>query len=201
MSAWSPTCSDHGPVEAKSYSSLRAKSTYWWPRPARVLWRISRSRRWRASALLLAPALASRPTAPRATTSPTLTSSGAKRRSKAIPVSRSCSGIGRWEAPLRQSWPYVGVGGSDLGHTAYRAWAMTLFVHETHHVRGRAADAFEAAYRDEWMPALAAGDDARLLWYCHHAHGSGPAYQVVTVTGVHDGAASERLVRRLVDGD
>jgi hypothetical protein len=78
---------------------------------------------------------------------------------------------------------------------------MTLFVHETHHVRGRAEDEFEAAYRDEWLPALAADGDARLLWYCHHAHGSGPAYHVVTVTAVADGAAWERLARRQLDGD
>ena len=78
---------------------------------------------------------------------------------------------------------------------------MTLFVHETHHVRGRAEEAFEAAFRDQWMPALAADADARLLWYCHHAHGSGPAYRVVTVTGVRDGAAWERLAHRLAGGD
>ncbi|MBV8982719.1 MAG: hypothetical protein JO086_17610 [Acidimicrobiia bacterium] len=78
---------------------------------------------------------------------------------------------------------------------------MTLFVHETHHVRGKSEEVFEAAYRDRWMPALAAGDDARLLWYCHHAHGSGPAYHVVTITGVRDGAAWERLARRVQDGD
>src|SRR4051812_13444650 len=78
---------------------------------------------------------------------------------------------------------------------------MTLFVHETHHVRGRAEEDFEAAYRDRWMPALAGDADARLLWYCHHAHGSGPAYNVVTVTAVRDGAAWERLARRVQDGD
>jgi len=78
---------------------------------------------------------------------------------------------------------------------------MTLFVHETHHVRGRAEEEFEAAFRDQWMPALASDDDARLLWYCHHAHGSGLAYHVVTVTAVRDGAAWERLARRVQDGD
>jgi hypothetical protein len=78
---------------------------------------------------------------------------------------------------------------------------MTLFVHETHHVRGRSEDDFEAAYRDEWMPALAGDDDARLLWFCHHAHGSGVAYNVVSITGVRDGAAWERLARRMQDGD
>jgi hypothetical protein len=78
---------------------------------------------------------------------------------------------------------------------------MTLFVHETHHIAGRSEDEFEAAYRDEWLPALAQDDDARLLWYCHHAHGSGPAYHVVTVTAVRDGQAWERLAGRVGDGD
>jgi hypothetical protein len=76
-----------------------------------------------------------------------------------------------------------------------------LFVHETHALVGSREDEFEAAWRDGWMPLLAEGDDARLLWYCHHAHGSGPAYQAVTVTAVRDGAAWERLARRLADGD
>ena len=69
-----------------------------------------------------------------------------------------------------------------------------LLVHEVHHVRGRQEEAFEAAYRQRWMPWLAEGDDARLLWFCHHAHGSGPAYHVVTVTALRDGAAYERLI-------
>ena len=76
-----------------------------------------------------------------------------------------------------------------------------LFMHEVHSVRGRAEDAFEAAFRDGWMPMLAAGDDARLLWYANHAHGSGPAYTVVTVTVVRDGAAWERLALRIQKGD
>jgi len=78
---------------------------------------------------------------------------------------------------------------------------MTLFVHETHHVAGKAEDEFEAAYRDEWLPKLAENGDARLLWYCHHAHGSGPAYHVVTITAVRDGQAWERLARRIQDGN
>ncbi|HZN12829.1 MAG TPA: hypothetical protein VFB78_01065 [Acidimicrobiales bacterium] len=76
-----------------------------------------------------------------------------------------------------------------------------LFVHEVHRVRGRQEEAFEAAYRDELMPALAKEDDARLLWYCNHAHGSGPAYNVVTITAVRDGAAWERLADRMQRGD
>jgi len=72
-----------------------------------------------------------------------------------------------------------------------------LFLHEVHQVRGAAEDEFEAAYRDQWMPDLAGGNDGRLLWYCHHAHGSGPAYHVVTITALSDGAAWERLEERV----
>ena len=76
-----------------------------------------------------------------------------------------------------------------------------LFVHEVHKVDGRKEDEFEAAYREGWMPLLAKGDDARLLWYANHAHGSGVSYQVVTITGVRDGAAWERLARSMQNGD
>lgn len=75
-----------------------------------------------------------------------------------------------------------------------------LLLHETHHVRGRQEDTFEAAYRTQWMPMLAQGSDARLLWFLHHAHGSGPAYHVVTITGVRDGAAYERLIGEVHEG-
>ena len=76
-----------------------------------------------------------------------------------------------------------------------------LFMHEVHSVRGRAEEDFEAAFRSEWMPTVGAGVDARLLWYANHAHGSGPAYTVVTVTAVRDGPAFERLARRVQRGD
>jgi len=76
-----------------------------------------------------------------------------------------------------------------------------LFVHETHRVIGRHSGEFEDLYRQRWMAALAKGDDARLLWFLNHAMGSGPAYQVVTVTAVADGSAWERLAARMVTGD
>lgn len=76
-----------------------------------------------------------------------------------------------------------------------------LFMHEVHKVRGRAEDDFEAAIREGWMRTLGAGDDARLLWYTNHAHGTGPAYTVVTVTAVRDGPAWERLALRIQKGD
>lgn len=76
-----------------------------------------------------------------------------------------------------------------------------LFMHEVHKVRGRCEDDFEAAFRQGWLPMLAAGDDARLLWYADHAQGSGPSYTVVTVTAVRDGAAWERLALRVQQGE
>ena len=76
-----------------------------------------------------------------------------------------------------------------------------LFLHETHKVVGTRHDEFEAAYREGWMPTLAKQDTARLLWYTNHAHGSGLAYNVVTITGIADGAAWEGLARRTQQGD
>jgi hypothetical protein len=76
-----------------------------------------------------------------------------------------------------------------------------LFLHETHKVKGKYEDEFEAAIRDHWMRELAKGDDARLLYFAHHAHGSGMSYQVVTLTAIRDGAAWERLALRIQKGD
>jgi hypothetical protein len=76
-----------------------------------------------------------------------------------------------------------------------------LFVHEVHSVRGAFEDAFEQAMHDGWMSTLAKGGDARLLWYCVQAHGTGLAYQVVTITAVRDGEAWERLAGRIRSGD
>lgn len=78
---------------------------------------------------------------------------------------------------------------------------MTLLLHEVHHVAGAHEDEFERAYRDVWMPTLAEGDDARLLYFLHHAHGTGRAYNVVTITAVRDGAAWEAIARRIQGGD
>lgn len=75
-----------------------------------------------------------------------------------------------------------------------------LFLHETHRVAGSAADDFEQAWRAHLGPIAAEGD-ARLLWFFHHTHGTGLSYSVVTITAVRDGAAWERHVRRLEDGD
>jgi len=76
-----------------------------------------------------------------------------------------------------------------------------LFMHEVHRIVGKREAEFEAAYRDDWMKALAQTDYARLLWYFTHAHGSGMAYNVVTVTAISDGAGWEELARRMQEGD
>jgi hypothetical protein len=84
-----------------------------------------------------------------------------------------------------------------VGHTI----RPVLLLHETHRVAGEAAEAFEVAYRDGWMGSLAASEDARLVWFLTQAHGTGPSYTVVTVTGLAGGAAWERLARRVEGGD
>lgn len=76
-----------------------------------------------------------------------------------------------------------------------------LFLHEIHQVKGTTEEAFEGAYREGWMPALAENDDARLLYFLHHAVGTGPSYNVVTITAIRDGGAWERLAARVESGD
>jgi len=76
-----------------------------------------------------------------------------------------------------------------------------LWIHEVHRVRGAEEDEFEAAYRDEWMPAIAATGDAKLLYCAHLTHGSGRAYTVITITAVEDGAAWGNVVQHVQSGD
>lgn len=75
-----------------------------------------------------------------------------------------------------------------------------LFLHEVHRMLGQREKEFEAAYQS-WMAALADDEGTRLLWFLHHAHGSGPSYQAVTITGLADGGAWERLAQRVHRGD
>lgn len=76
-----------------------------------------------------------------------------------------------------------------------------LWVHEVHRVWGKLEDDFEAAYRDEWMPRLADGGDAKLLYFAHLTHGSGRAYTVITITAVRDAAAWGTVAERVQQGD
>jgi len=68
-----------------------------------------------------------------------------------------------------------------------------LFIEETHAAIGARIDDLEVLYRDGWMPELARTDGARLVWFCHLAHGSSLSYRVVTLTAVADGATWEHL--------
>ena len=79
---------------------------------------------------------------------------------------------------------------------------MTLFLHETHQVKGSAEEDFQAAFRDDggWMDRIADAD-ARLVYFANQVHGTGPSYRVTTITAVSDGAAWERLARRVHNGD
>jgi len=76
-----------------------------------------------------------------------------------------------------------------------------LLLHEVHTVAGRHEDEFEAAFRTSWLSALAEDADARLLYYLKLAHGTGRAYHHTTITALADGAAYERLARRVQSGD
>lgn len=66
---------------------------------------------------------------------------------------------------------------------------------------GAHEEEFEQSFRDEWMPALGATNDARLLYFLRLAHGTGRAYNYITLTAVRDGDAWERLVHRMQRGD
>jgi hypothetical protein len=79
--------------------------------------------------------------------------------------------------------------------------ATVLFLHELHRVIGTRYAEFESAYRDDWAPRLAGSGAGRLLWYLDHAHGSGPAYNVVTLTAVRDATMWEELAHSAQSGD
>jgi hypothetical protein len=68
-----------------------------------------------------------------------------------------------------------------------------LVLHEVHTVVGEHARAFDHLCRDQLAGRLAEVEGVRLLWYFDHAAGSGPSYNVVTLTGLADGAALDRL--------
>jgi len=76
-----------------------------------------------------------------------------------------------------------------------------LFLQERHEVVGAREADFEAAYRDAWMPLLAKGDDARLLYFMRQSWGTGPAYSFVTVTAIRSGSSWEDLAHRVDSGD
>jgi hypothetical protein len=78
---------------------------------------------------------------------------------------------------------------------------MSLIVHEVHSVDGRHEDEFDALWRDQWIPSVGRSDDARVLHYLRHAHGTGASYRVVTLTGVRDAEALASMMGRVDGGD
>jgi hypothetical protein len=75
-----------------------------------------------------------------------------------------------------------------------------LFLHDVHAAIGEHEIDLDDAVRDVYAPAIA-DDDARLAWYLYSTHGAGDAYIVDVITALRDGAAWERLSRRLRYGD
>ena len=75
-----------------------------------------------------------------------------------------------------------------------------LFLHDVHAAIGEHEIDLDDAVRDVYTPTIA-DDDARLAWYLYSTHGAGDAYIVTMITALRDGAAWERLSRRLRYGD
>ena len=75
-----------------------------------------------------------------------------------------------------------------------------LFVHDVHAAIGEHEIELDEAVRDIYAPTID-DDDARLAWYLYSTHGAGDAYFAIMITALKDGAAWERLSRRLRYGD
>jgi hypothetical protein len=69
-----------------------------------------------------------------------------------------------------------------------------IFLHELHDVAGGKMDEFTDAVRREWRPLIEERPGARLLWFWHVTHGTGPSYQAVSITAVRDWATWGALV-------
>jgi hypothetical protein len=76
-----------------------------------------------------------------------------------------------------------------------------LLMHEEHRLVGTRSRDFEHAMRDDFRAILAKGDEARLLWYFHLAHGTGLSYTVVTVTAFTSARAWHDFALRVQRGD
>jgi len=71
-----------------------------------------------------------------------------------------------------------------------------IFLHEVHEVAGGRMGDFEEAVRGGWKPLVEKDRTAKLLWFWHHTHGTGPSYQAVSITAVKDWTAWGELVAR-----
>jgi hypothetical protein len=76
-----------------------------------------------------------------------------------------------------------------------------LVIREEHSVKGSAEEEFDRVLREEWIPALGRGSDARVGFVARLAHGGGEAYRMVTYSFARDAAAWGRLVERIQAGD
>jgi NIPSNAP protein len=72
-----------------------------------------------------------------------------------------------------------------------------IFLHEIHEVVGGRMAEFEESLQTGWRPPIERGGEARLVWFWHHTHGTGPSYQAVSITAVRDWAAWGKLVQRV----
>jgi hypothetical protein len=76
-----------------------------------------------------------------------------------------------------------------------------LFLHEIHEVIAGRMDEFEECLRTLWRPWIEERHEARLCWVWEHTHGTGPSYQVISITAVRDWATWGTLVERSrIDG-
>jgi hypothetical protein len=76
-----------------------------------------------------------------------------------------------------------------------------IIVMDIHQVIGERELDFEDTYRDVYMPAVAATNDARLLLFGWLPHGGGEGYEAVTLTGVRGIDAWDAFSERLRYGD
>ena len=75
-----------------------------------------------------------------------------------------------------------------------------LFLRDEFAVMGEREIEVDEAIREVYAPTIA-DDGARLAWYLYATHGAGDAYFTIVITAIRDGAAWERLSRRLRYGD
>lgn len=71
-----------------------------------------------------------------------------------------------------------------------------LYLHETHEIVGGKMEEFERLLREQWVALIEKPGAAKLLWFWHHTHGTGPSYQAISITAVRDWAAWGDLVER-----
>jgi hypothetical protein len=69
-----------------------------------------------------------------------------------------------------------------------------IYLHETHEIIGGKTAVFETAFRERWLPLVEVRGRARLVWFWHHTHGTGPSYQATSITAIRDWAAWGEIV-------